>query len=271
LLVLPDPALQAGVNEALATGLFTSRSEVTAIDARNVSSFEGIECLPQLKSLFVTTSTPDLSPIARLHQLEALIVDDSAADAKSGKPFFLYLPLASPHTPIAPSSEWRGKSGLNYYGDFVMQTDEAIGQLLAALDRQGLAGDTLVVLTSDNGCSPSADLSASDGAITSFHRSLDAGNFDAIYDGSATDLKSVASRDKLAALLSAVHRKLGAFKSGSNTGWNDNVTTSGHYLTVNYAATYEHGPAAEEFVFNIANGKTALAGYHINSDALILN
>jgi arylsulfatase A-like enzyme len=84
-------------------------------------------------------------------------VEDSAADARAGKPFFLYLPLASPHTPIAPSMEWRGKSGLNYYGDFVMQTDESVGQLLAALDRAGLAKDTLVVLTSDNGCSPSAD------------------------------------------------------------------------------------------------------------------
>lgn len=83
-----------------------------------------------------------------------------AQGAKNGQPFFLYLPLASPHTPIAPTKEWQGKSGLNYYGDFVMQTDAAVGELLQTLSQQGLADDTLVILTSDNGCSPQADFPA---------------------------------------------------------------------------------------------------------------
>ena len=87
-------------------------------------------------------------------------VDRRAADAKRGRPFFLYWPLASPHTPIVPMSEWRGKSGLNPYGDFVMQTDRAVGDLLDALERQGLAENTLVVFASDNGCSPQADFPA---------------------------------------------------------------------------------------------------------------
>ena len=79
-----------------------------------------------------------------------------ATDAKSGKPFFLYLPLASPHTPILPTAEWLGKSGLNPYADFVMQTDAAIGEVMAALDKAGIAEDTLLIVTSDNGCSPQA-------------------------------------------------------------------------------------------------------------------
>jgi arylsulfatase A-like enzyme len=79
-----------------------------------------------------------------------------AAPAKAGQPFFLYLPLASPHTPIAPTPAWRGKSGLNPYADFVMQTDHAVGELLAALDQAGLADNTLLIITSDNGCSPQA-------------------------------------------------------------------------------------------------------------------
>lgn len=83
-----------------------------------------------------------------------------AADAKQGRPFFLYLPLASPHTPIAPTSEWLGKSGLNPYADFVQQTDAAVGQLLDALERHQLTEDTLFVFTSDNGCSPQADYPA---------------------------------------------------------------------------------------------------------------
>ncbi len=76
--------------------------------------------------------------------------------AKSGQPFFLYLPLASPHTPIAPNKEWIGRSGLNLYADFVLETDWAVGEVLAALDRNGIARDTLIVFTSDNGCSPQA-------------------------------------------------------------------------------------------------------------------
>lgn len=79
-----------------------------------------------------------------------------AGEAKQGKPFFLYLPLASPHTPVAPNKAWQGKSGLNAYGDFVMETDWSIGEVLKALDAHGLAQNTLVIVTSDNGCSPQA-------------------------------------------------------------------------------------------------------------------
>ena len=83
-----------------------------------------------------------------------------AAAAKAGKPFFLYLALNSPHTPILPTREFVGKSGLGKYGDFVMETDWALGRVLEALDEAGLAGNTLVVFTSDNGCSPAADIPA---------------------------------------------------------------------------------------------------------------
>jgi arylsulfatase A len=75
---------------------------------------------------------------------------------KAKRPFFLYLPLTSPHTPIVPTKEWQGKSGLNAYGDFVMQTDWSVGQVLDALEKGGIAESTLVIFTSDNGCSPAA-------------------------------------------------------------------------------------------------------------------
>ncbi|MBS0207706.1 MAG: arylsulfatase [Planctomycetes bacterium] len=84
-------------------------------------------------------------------------IDQCAADARDGKPFFLYLPLASPHTPIHPAKQWREKSGLNPYADFVMQTDATVGAVFDTLDKHGLTRDTLVILTSDNGCSPQAD------------------------------------------------------------------------------------------------------------------
>jgi arylsulfatase A-like enzyme len=83
-------------------------------------------------------------------------IGDRAGDAKKGKPFFLYLPLASPHTPIYPLKEWQNKSGLNFYADFVMATDWSVGEIMKALDKHGLTDDTLLIVTSDNGCSPQA-------------------------------------------------------------------------------------------------------------------
>lgn len=82
---------------------------------------------------------------------------ERAADARAGKPFFLYLPLASPHTPIVPTAAWQGKSGINAYADFVMETDAAVGSILEALDKLELTANTLIIFTADNGCSPEAD------------------------------------------------------------------------------------------------------------------
>ncbi|MDF7806317.1 arylsulfatase [Pontiellaceae bacterium B12219] len=74
------------------------------------------------------------------------------------QPFFIYVPLNSPHTPIVPTPEWRGKSGLGTYGDFVMQTDAVIGQIVDAVDAAGLGENTLIIVTSDNGCSKAAGI-----------------------------------------------------------------------------------------------------------------
>ena len=81
-------------------------------------------------------------------------------DSRAGndKPFFLYVPLGSPHTPIVPTGAWVGKSGLGKYGDFVMQTDHAVVEISRALREGGLADNTLVIFTSDNGCSKSAGI-----------------------------------------------------------------------------------------------------------------
>ncbi|MFV2069163.1 MAG: arylsulfatase [Pirellulales bacterium] len=74
--------------------------------------------------------------------------------AERPEPFFLYLPLTAPHTPLAVSETWRGRSRLNTYADFVMQTDAVVGQVVEAIERSGQADHTLVVFTSDNGCAP---------------------------------------------------------------------------------------------------------------------
>ncbi len=73
------------------------------------------------------------------------------------EPFFLYVPLPSPHTPILPTAPFCGASGTNAYGDFCLQTDAVVGQLLDTVRDCGLEEDTIFVFTSDNGCSPAAD------------------------------------------------------------------------------------------------------------------
>jgi arylsulfatase A len=71
--------------------------------------------------------------------------------SRSKKPFFLYFALTSPHYPIVPAAEFQGKSKAGAYGDYVVQTDWTVGQVLDALGRSGVAGNTLVIFTSDNG------------------------------------------------------------------------------------------------------------------------
>ena len=71
--------------------------------------------------------------------------------AKPRQPFFLYFALTSPHYPVVPAPEFKGKSKAGDYGDYVAQTDWTVGQVLDALRRAGVAENTLVIFSSDNG------------------------------------------------------------------------------------------------------------------------
>ncbi len=118
--------------------MMTGREGGFTREGPTAPGFEAVDVLPKLTSKAVE------------------VIGQRAAAAKSGKPFFLYMPLNAPHTPIAPTAEWLGKSGLNPYADFVMQTDATIGQVMDALEKNGVAENTLIIVTSDNGCSPQA-------------------------------------------------------------------------------------------------------------------
>ncbi|MCO6459726.1 MAG: arylsulfatase [Pirellulaceae bacterium] len=98
----------------------------------------------------------DVQPGIIGHTIE--YIASRAADSKAGRPFFAYVPLAAPHTPIVPTPEFQGKSGINPYADFVLQVDRDMGRLLDALEQHGLADNTLIVFTTDNGCSPAANI-----------------------------------------------------------------------------------------------------------------
>ena len=99
----------------------------------------------------------DVDVLPRITNETVKFIRSSAEAAKDGKPFFVYFPLNAPHTPISPTKEFAGKSGLNKYGDFVMQVDWTVGQVMEALDSAGVADNTLLIFTTDNGCSPQAN------------------------------------------------------------------------------------------------------------------
>jgi len=100
-------------------------------------------------------SIPEVLP--HLFDKAISTIESRAADTKQGRPFFLYLPLPAPHTPIVPLPPFKDASGLNPYADFVMQVDHLMGDLLDCVQEAGLDDNTLVIFTSDNGCSPQAN------------------------------------------------------------------------------------------------------------------
>jgi arylsulfatase A len=114
---------------------------------KNQASWQG----PAMKDWRLEDILPSLGD-------QAVSFIDEAAKAK--EPFLMYLALTSPHTPLAVNEPWRGKSGLNEYADFVMETDAFVGRILDALEASGEARHTLVILTSDNGCTPGIGVDA---------------------------------------------------------------------------------------------------------------
>lgn len=72
-------------------------------------------------------------------------------DRHHSQPFFLYVPHPMPHVPLFVSEKFRGKSPRGLYGDVIMEVDWSVGQIMEALERHGLTGNTLVLFTSDNG------------------------------------------------------------------------------------------------------------------------
>lgn len=80
------------------------------------------------------------------------------AKEHAGDPLFLYLPLPAPHTPILPVAPYAGSTNTNEYGDFVAQVDGTVGQVREALEHAGMLENTLLIVTSDNGCAPMAGI-----------------------------------------------------------------------------------------------------------------
>ena len=73
------------------------------------------------------------------------------------QPFFLYFPMPSPHTPIAPGGKFKGITGISSYADFLVETDWAVSEIMKVLKDTDQADNTVVFFTCDNGTSPKAN------------------------------------------------------------------------------------------------------------------
>jgi len=93
---------------------------------------------------------PNFSFIDSLDHLTKKATDFVTTRAKGDKPFFLYFPLTAPHKPVMPAKRFQGKSKRGPYGDFVMQVDWTIGQVVQAVEKAGCRDNTLIIVTSDN-------------------------------------------------------------------------------------------------------------------------
>ena len=78
-------------------------------------------------------------------------VDWIREKAKADNPFFLYLATTNIHHPFTPAPRFQGTSQAGLYGDFIHELDWMVGEVMKQLDESGVADNTLVIFTSDNG------------------------------------------------------------------------------------------------------------------------
>lgn len=135
----------------MAPYVYVENDCATAVPDRIIPAREGKEMYRE------GPIAPDFTHEDVLPTLTAKAVAFIDEHAGGDAPFFLYFPLPAPHTPILPTAEFVGKSGTNSYGDFCLQVDDVVGQVKVALERNGVAENTILIFTSDNGCSPRAD------------------------------------------------------------------------------------------------------------------
>lgn len=108
---------------------------------------KGIPPLPLYENETIIERDPDQSQFTKRITERAVRFIERNRD----KPFFLYVPHIMPHVPIFASKEFRGKSRRGLYGDVIQELDWSVGEILSALQRNGLDEKTLVVYASDNG------------------------------------------------------------------------------------------------------------------------
>ncbi|NNJ24720.1 Acetyl esterase [Planctomycetes bacterium LzC2] len=124
------------------------------LDRYEAVHFEEAGGVPLLRNGEVVARPADPATLTRLYTDEAIDWIERRTAERDGQPFFLYLPHTMLHNPLGVGEAFRGRSGWGEYGDAIEELDHHTGRLLDALDRLGIADETVVVFTSDNGRGP---------------------------------------------------------------------------------------------------------------------
>ncbi|HET8550780.1 MAG TPA: sulfatase [Bryobacteraceae bacterium] len=121
--------------------------------ARGFDEYFGIPYSNDMNPRVLMRNTDVIEQTATLETLTPRYTEQAVRfiERSKGSPFFLYFPHTYPHIPLAASERFRGKSPFGLYGDVVAELDWSVGEVVAALRRNGVAGNTMVLFSSDNG------------------------------------------------------------------------------------------------------------------------
>ena len=130
--------------------LFTRKkpNKIALSDYRIKPPYQAQPTMP--KDLEVATDFVDSACLTRFTD-QAISWITAHQQQHADTPFFLYLPLTSPHKPVIPLAKFQGQGQAGAYGEFMIETDYHVGRILDYLDQSGIARDTMVIFTSDNG------------------------------------------------------------------------------------------------------------------------
>lgn len=122
------------------------KNKIAISDYRIIPPYD--KAAPKKLPISVAADFEDIKVLERFTEKAVQWIDKVHKD---GKPFFLYLPLTSPHKPVIPQERFRGKSQAGAYGDFMIETDYWVGEILKALEERNIYKDTMIIFSSDNG------------------------------------------------------------------------------------------------------------------------
>ncbi len=141
--------------------VYIENDRVLEPPTQTVGSHEADHRRPEIRFLLEKgPAAPGFDPrdvVPKMDKKCLELVDELAA---KDEPFFLYIPTPAPHTPIVPAREFHGKSGIGEYGDFVLQMDDFIGKMVDKLKELDIFDNTILIVTSYNGCSATSDFPA---------------------------------------------------------------------------------------------------------------
>ena len=146
--------LQQGFDEYLGLPYSNDMWPVFFDGSRNISeAYKRKSGYPELPLIRDNKKIKEIRTLDDMSELTTLYTETAVDFIKRNRknPFFIYLAHSMTHVPLAVSAKFKGKSEQGLFGDVMMEIDWSVGQIMKALEKNGLEKNTLVIFTSDNG------------------------------------------------------------------------------------------------------------------------